>query len=140
MKILWILCFSSKFVLRIPSVLSSFLHAVWYALSSLFPRHFFFAASKRNLLRNAPCLTRAQKFQELNWTFLSVFSKRNIFLHFKTIFYSKLLSATNQQLFLRHWKRYRPSNHIAPLYELFVSILWLTLSFGEVSKTCRRMH
>ena len=32
------------------------------------------------------------------------------------IFYSKLLSATNQQLFLRHWKRYRPSNHIAPRY------------------------
>ena len=118
-------------------------------------------------LKKTPCLTRTQKFQEfprnreLNWTFLSIFSKRNIFLHFKTtfffisicsfegvqhfwlelaIFYSKLLSATNQQLFLRHWKRYRPSNHIAPLYELLVSVLWLTLSFGEVSKTCRRMH
>ena len=56
------------------------------------------------------------------------------------IFYNKLLSATSQQLFLRHWKRYRPSNHIAPLYELLVSVLWLTLSFDEVSKTCRRMH
>ena len=56
------------------------------------------------------------------------------------VFYSKLLSATNQQLFLRHWKRYQPSNHIAPLYELLVSVLWLTLSFFEVSKTCRRMH
>ena len=55
-------------------------------------------------------------------------------------FYSKLLSATNQQLFSRHWKRYWPSNHIAPLYELLVSVLWLTLSFGEVPKTCRRMH
>ena len=55
--------------------------------------------------------------KELNWTSLSIFSKRNIFLHFKTteiflisicsfevvqhfwfefcIFYSKLLSATN---------------------------------------------
>ena len=114
------------------------------------------------------CLTRTQRKilgiprnRELNWTFLSIFSKRNIFLHFKTtfffisicsfegvqhfwlelaIFYSKLLSATNQQLFLRHWKRYRPSNHIAPLYELLVSVLWLTLSFGKVSKTCRRMH
>ena len=38
----------------------------------------------------SPCLTRTQKFQEfprnreLNWTFLSIFSKRNIFLHFKT--------------------------------------------------------
>ena len=118
-------------------------------------------------LKKTPWLTRTQKFQEflrkreLNWTFLSIFSKRNIFLHFKAtfflisiwsfegvqlfwlelaIFYSKLLSATNQQLFLRHWKRYRPSNHIAPLYELLVSVLWLTLSFGKVSKTCRRMH
>ena len=63
--------------------------------------------------KKTPCLTRTQKFQEfprnreLNWTFLSIFSKRNIFLHFKTTFffisicsfYSKLLSATNQQLF-----------------------------------------
>ena len=92
-------------------------------------------------IKKAPCLTRIQNFREfprnreLYWTFLSIFSKRNIFLHFKTtfflisicsfegvqhfwlelaIFYSKLLSATNQQLFLRHWKRYRPSNHIAP--------------------------
>ena len=119
-----------------------------------------------NLLESV--ISGIQEFQEfprnreLNWTFLSIFSKRNIFLHFKTtifflisissfkgvqhfwlelaIFYSKLFSATNQQLFLRHWKRYRPSNHIAPLYELLVSVLWLTLSFGEVSKTCRRMH
>ena len=41
----------------------------------------------------SPCLTRTQKFQEfprnreLNWTFLSIFSKRNIFLHFKTTFF-----------------------------------------------------
>ena len=33
----WTLCFSSKFVLRIPSVLSSFLHTICSALSSLFP-------------------------------------------------------------------------------------------------------
>ena len=118
-------------------------------------------------LNKTPCLTRTQKFQEfprnreLNWTFLSIFSERIIFLHFRTtmflisicsfegvqhfwlelaIFYSKLLSATNQQLFSRHWKRYWPSNHIAPLYELLFSVLWLTLSFGEVPKTCRRMH
>ena len=116
--------------------------------------------------KKTPCLTRTQKFQELprnrelNRTFLSIFSKRNIFLHFKTsflisiysfegvqhfwlelaIFYSKLLSPTNQQLFLCHWKRYRPSHHIALLYELLVSVLWFTLSFGEVSRTCRRMH
>ena len=33
-----------------------------------------------------------------------------------------------------------PSNHAQPHYELFVSALWLTSSFGEVLKTCRRMH
>ena len=33
-----------------------------------------------------------------------------------------------------------PFNHTPPLYELLVSVLRLTLSFGEVSKTCRRMH
>ena len=74
--------------------------------------------------------------------FISIWSFEGVQLFWLelAIFYSKLLSATNQQLFLRHWKRYRPSNHIAPLYELLVSVLWLTLSFGEVSKTCRRMH
>ena len=42
--------------------------------------------------KKTPCLTRTQKFQELprnrelNRTFLSIFSKRNIFLHFKTFF------------------------------------------------------
>ena len=79
--------------------------------------------------------------RELYWTFLSIFSKRNIFFtlqnniflisicsfegvqHFwlvLAIFYSKLRSATNQQLFLRHWKRYRSSNHIAPLFKLTI--------------------
>ena len=103
-------------------------------------------------LKKTPCLTRTQKFQEfprnreLNCTFLSIFSKRNIFLHFKAtfflisiwsfegvqlfwleraIFYSKLLSATNQQLFSLSWKRCWSSNHIAPLYELLVSVLCL---------------
>ena len=33
-----------------------------------------------------------------------------------------------------------PSNHTPPLYEVLASVVWLTLSFGEVSKTCRRMH
>ena len=45
-------------------------------------------------LKKTPCLTRTQKFQEfprnreLNWTFLSIFAKRNIFLHFKTTFFN----------------------------------------------------
>ena len=41
------ICFSSKFVLRIPSVLSSFLHAIWSTLSSLFLRHFFAASEQK---------------------------------------------------------------------------------------------
>ena len=41
------ICFSSKFALRIPSVLSLFRSAIWSALWSLFPRDFcFFAGSK----------------------------------------------------------------------------------------------
>ena len=38
--------------------------------------------------------------------------------------FSKLLSATNQQLLLRHGKRYRPSNHIAPLSTVTYIKLW----------------
>ena len=44
-------------------------------------------------LKKTPWLKRTQKFQEfprnreLNWTFLSIFSKRNIFLHFKAAFF-----------------------------------------------------
>ena len=60
------------------------------------------------------------------------------------IFYSKLLSASNQQLFCITESDIRqgPSNHTAPLYELLVSVYWfrLTLSFGKMSKTYRRMH
>ena len=64
------ICFSSTFALRSPSVLSSFLHAIWSALSSLLPRHFLLLFQNENLFRSK----------------------------------------------------------------------WLTLSFGQVSKTCRRMH
>ena len=58
------------------------------------------------------------------------------------IFFSKLLSATNQQLFCvtENSIEQEPSNHTPPLYELLVSVLWLALSFGKVSKACRRMH
>ena len=118
--------------------------------------------------KKAPCLTRTQikisgifEKQIIKLDILGNFLKNKHFLHCKTtfflisicsfegvqhfwlelaIFYSKVLSATNQQLFLRHWKQYRPANHISPLYELLVSVLWLTLSFGEVSKTWRRKH
>ena len=52
----------------------------------------------------SPCLTRTQKFQEfprnreLNWTFLSIFSKRNIFLHFKATFLKKCNSFDSNSL------------------------------------------
>ena len=72
--------------------------------------------------------------------FISICSFEGVQHFWLEIFYSKLLSAANQQLLLRHGKCYRPSNHIVPLYELLVLVLWLTLSFGEVSKTCRRMY
>ena len=83
---------------------------------------------------------------ELNSTFLSIFSKRNIFCTLKQqyfffsfcsfegvqhfwlefyIFFSKLLSATNQQLFSATQSNIGqgPSNHSALLYELMVSVL-----------------
>ena len=65
--------------------------------------------------------------------FISIWSFEGVQLFWLelAIFYSKLLSATNQQLFSRHWKRYWPSNHIAPLYELVVSVLGPTWSFGQ---------
>ena len=52
------------------------------------------------------------------------------------IFYYKLLSETNQQLICVTESDIGqgPSNHTAPNFELLVSVLWLTLSFGEVSK------
>ena len=46
------ICFSSQFALRIPSVLSSFLHAIWSALSSLFPRHFFCSFKTKTYLNH----------------------------------------------------------------------------------------
>ena len=57
------------------------------------------------------------------------------------VFY-KLPSATNQQLFCITERDIGqgPLNHIPALYELLSSVLWLTLSFGEVSMTCRRMQ
>ena len=46
------ICFSSKFAWRIPSVSSWFLHVIWSALSSLFPRHFFLLHQNENLFKS----------------------------------------------------------------------------------------
>ena len=117
------------------------------------------------------CLTWTQRKilgiprnRKLNGTFLSVFSKRNFSLHFKQqwlffisfysfeevryfwaelcIFFSKLPSRTNQQLFclIESDIGWGHLNHTPPLYELLASVLRLILSSGEVSKTCRKMH
>ena len=57
-------------------------------------------------------------------------------------FFFRLLSVTKQQMFCVTESDIGqgPSNHSPPLYELLVSVVWLRLSFGKVSKTCRRMH
>ena len=120
-------------------------------------------------IKKQPALRRRKKKlgiprnTELNWTFLSIFSKRNIFLHFKTniifsnfilqfwkstILFSRILylifqvALSKQQSFCVTERdiRQEPLNHTPPLYVLLVSVLWLILSFDEVSKTCRRMH
>ena len=48
------------------------------------------------------------------------------------VFFYKLYSATNQQLFCvtKSDIRQGPLNHAPPLYELLPSVLWLMLSFG----------
>ena len=53
------------------------------------------------------------------------------------------VTLSNQpRVLLHHWGDIgqRPSNHPLLLYELLVSVVWLKLSFDEVSKTCKRMH
>ena len=115
--------------------------------------------------KNVPCLTQTQikilefpRNRELNSTFLSIFSKEKHFFTKQQFFFDFTLQFmkqcntfdSNSLSFIPnyslqptnnyHWKRYRPSNHTAPLYELLVSVLWLTLSFSQVSKICRRMH
>ena len=97
--------------------------------------------------------------RELNWIFFSVFPKRDIFLHFNNISFcsfegvryfwiklcissSKLPFPTNQQLFCVTERNIRqgPLNYTPLLYDLLLSLMWLTLSFGEVSETCRTTH
>ena len=57
-------------------------------------------------------------------------------------FCSKFLPATSQRLFCvtKSDIEQGPSNHTAPFYELLVSVLRLTLSFGEVSTYCRHTY
>ena len=105
--------------------------------------------------KKAICLTRTQRKilgiprdRELNWTFLLIFPKRNIYYTLKQQWFYLISFYTfegvryNQQLFCvtENDIGQGPLNHTPPLYELLASILWLTLSFGEVSKTCREMH
>ena len=79
------------------------------------------------------------KNQRTKLDILSIFSKRNIFLHFKRtiVFYFNLVLKecntfdSNYVSFIPSYNQYHtesdigqgPSNHAAPLYELLVSVL-----------------
>ena len=110
--------------------------------------------------------------RELNWTFLSIFSKKTFFtlwnnndsfsFHFTVLkvcntfesnsvfLFYKLSYATNQtmqptnqpsnQCVTENDIGQGPLHHTALCYELLPSALWLTLSFGEVSRTWRGIH
>ena len=121
---------------------------------TLVQRELFFSPQ----IKKATCLLPYKNFRNSEKQIIKLeifvnFLKKKHFLHFKTgiilfdfilqfwrstillsrtlyLFYT-LPSATNQQLFCVIKQ---------PLYELLPSVLWLTLSFGEVSMTCRRMH
>ena len=126
----------------------------------------FFQSSNKK----ATCLTRTQinilgisEKQRIKLDIFVSFLKKKHFLHFKTtinfnfilqfykrvtlwvelcIFFSILLSANSQQLFCVTVSDtgHRLLNHTPTFFELLVSVLWLTLSLGEVSKTWRRLH
>ena len=74
--------------------------------------------------------------------FILQFWRSTIFWVELCIFFYTLPSGTNQQLFCVTESDIgkKPLSHTLPLYELLPSVLGLTLSFGEVSVTCRRMH
>ena len=106
--------------------------------------NFFQAKIKKKHLLYVDTDKSFRNLRELNWTSLLIFSKRNIFLEFKTTiiflisffsfervryfwfklcnFFSKLLPATNQQLFCVTESDIGqgPSNHTPLLYELLV--------------------
>ena len=103
--------------------------------------------------------------RELNWRFLSIFSKTNFLNFFNTlkeqdffyfiysfeevrlfwaelyIFLSKFHSATNQQLLYVTESDIgqRPSNHAPLLCELLVLVLRFTLSFDEMSRPAEEL-
>ena len=94
--------FTSKFAVVIPNVLL-FRPVIWYAISLIIGFIAFYILRKKLTVlqtdnsfhfsdKKATCLARAEiktwgipTNKELYWTFLSIFSKRNIFLHFRPI-------------------------------------------------------
>ena len=116
--------------------------------------------------KKATCLTKTEikvsripRNRELIWISLSISSKTNIFytliilFHFisqfcrSAILFSRTLylffqvTLCNQPIVVYVTEsdmRQGPSNHTQPSYELLVSILWLTLNIGEVSKPAEK--
>ena len=71
---------------------------------------------------------------------------RNGILLSRTLYLFLRVALCNQvAVVLHHWMRYftssqGPSNHAPFLWKLLVLVLWFILSFGEMSKTCRRIR
>ena len=82
------------------------------------------------------------KTGKILFDFILQFWKSTIYLSRSQYLFYTLPSATNQQLFCVTESDIGKDflNHTPTLHELLPSELWLTLSFGEVSMTCKRMH
>ena len=120
-------------------------------------------------IKKATCFTHTQRTilriprnRELNWTFLSIFSKKpNVFYTLKQqwlflisfysfegvryfwvklyIFFFQVALCNRPTLVLCHWKQYRTGTfkpYSTPLWTSGFSIV----TYTEVSKTCRRLH
>ena len=119
---------------------------------------FFQPSDKKSHLPHADTNKSFRSFpgnRELDWTFCQFCQKMKYFFDFILqfwgsaiflswtlyLFFCKWFSGINQQLLCvsENDIRQGPSNHSPPLYELLFSVVWLILTFGEVSKIYRRM-
>ena len=70
------------------------------------------------------------------------FWRNAISLSWTLYFFLRVALCNQATVVLRHWIRYFTSwqglsNHVSFLWKLLVLVLWFTLSFGEMPKTCR---
>ena len=146
------ICFSSKFAPGIPSVLALIRPVFWSALPLLFPRDLIFFCC----VKPKTYLNREINCSEINCNKLVGIQSTTLIIGLSICkswdsvetcinkYFSKaetLLRKTDQVV-LSHWKwcrirTFKP--YSTPLWTNCFSSM-LTLSFGEVSQTCRRMH